>query len=258
MAIGAELRKARLAHKRSIEDVCRSTKIRASILRAIENDDFAKVPGGLFTRGFLRAYARDVGLQPEETIQRYREEFGPPLPPAAVVAERPMVTPNNTAHRLTDPDDDTARTRRAQIVEFGVIALIVFACFSLLRQPQQSTQAAAPAKAAAVAPAAAEKPVATTGVAAPAPGAVLRMDIRLTAPCWIEATVDGERVVARLMNAGDRQTISLRNDVTIRVGDPAAFAFAIDGVAGRAFGRAGQPATIHITRENYGSFLVRH
>jgi len=86
----------------------------------------------------------------------------------------------------------------------------------------------------------------------------LTMDIRLTAPCWIEATADGERIVARLMNAGDRQTISLRNDVTIRVGDPAAFAFAIDGVAGRAFGRAGQPATIHITRENYGSFLVRH
>jgi cytoskeletal protein RodZ len=255
MAIGGELRKARLARKRSIEDVCRSTKISASILRAIENDDFAKVPGGLFTRGFLRAYARDVGLQPDETIQRYRDEFGPPVQPAAVVAERQTVTPNNTAQRLSDPEDDTTRTRRAQIVEFGVIALIVLACFSLLRQPQQSTEAAAAAKTVAAAPVAVEKPVATTGVVAATPP-VLTVDIRPTGPCWIEATADGQRIVARLMSAGDRQTITFRNDVTMRVGDPAAFGFAIDGVAGRAFGRAGQPERIQITRENYRSFLT--
>jgi len=255
MAIGAELRKARLAHKRSLDDVCRSTKISASVLRAIENDDFAKVPGGLFTRGFLRAYASEVGLPPEETIQRYREEFGPPLQPAGFVAKPAAVTANNTAHRLTDPEDDTTRTRRAQMVEFGVIALIVFACFSLLRQPQPSRDEAAPAPAKAAAAAAPiEKPVATSGVVAPAHD-VLTLDIRLTGPCWLEASSDGERVVARLMNAGDRQTIRVRRDVTMRVGDPAAFAFSIDGVAGRAFGHAGRPETIQITRENYKSFL---
>src|SRR5688572_27176868 len=70
--IGAELRRARLARKQSIEDVSRATKINPSFVRAIENEDFAKLPGGLFTRGFLRAYAREVGLAPEEMVERYR------------------------------------------------------------------------------------------------------------------------------------------------------------------------------------------
>src|SRR5438552_11594286 len=81
--IGADLRQARLARKQSIEDIARATKINPSLLRAIENDAFSRVPGGLFTRGFLRAYAREVGLDPEALVQRYRTEIECAVPEAA-------------------------------------------------------------------------------------------------------------------------------------------------------------------------------
>ena len=85
----------------------------------------------------------------------------------------------------------------------------------------------------------------------------LKVDIHPGGPCWVEATADGERVVAKLMNAGELQSVTVRDDLMLRVGDPGAFAFSIDGVPGRPFGRAGQPAWIRINLENYQTFLER-
>jgi hypothetical protein len=253
MDLGADLRKARIARQRSIEDISRSTKISSSVLRAIENDDFGKVPGGLFTRGYLRAYARDVGLEPEEMVRRYRAAYEAPEPPQDI--ERAASPPAWSPSKLTDPEDEAARTRRGQIVELGVILVVVAACFAFLRQPQPSSPSAPPtAEAPAAAPATLDVPVATSGRNA-APQSELKVDLHPQGPCWVEATADGERVVAKLMNAGDRQAITVRENLTLRIGDPAAFAFSINGVPGRPFGRAGQPETVQINRRNYETFL---
>jgi cytoskeleton protein RodZ len=256
MDIGADLRKARIAQQRSIDDVSRSTKISSAVLRAIENDDFAKVPGGLFARGFLRAYARDVGLDAEEIVRRYRSEFEVPETAPDTRATQPPAWPSLS--KLTGPEDEVVRTRRSQIVEFGAILIVVAACFAFVRQSQrpQSAPAQAEVPAAAAAPSTAERPVATTGPnAAAAVGAELKVELHPKGPCWVEATADGERVVAKLMNAGDRQAITVREDLTLRIGDPTAFAFSIDGVPGRPFGRTSQPETIRINRQNYATFL---
>jgi hypothetical protein len=86
-------------------------------------------------------------------------------------------------------------------------------------------------------------------------GDLLHLDVRSQGLCWLSATVDGTRVVYRLMQAGERQTIEMHDEAVLRVGDPAAFAFSIDGRAGRPLGRAGKAATVHITRQNYREFL---
>jgi hypothetical protein len=59
------------------------------------------------------------------------------------------------------------------------------------------------------------------------------------------------------MQPGEQQTIEVHDEVVLRVGDPAAFAFSINGMAGRSLGRAGEAATVHITKENYREFLRR-
>ena len=62
MSIGIELRQAREARGIPLRDIADRTKIRLSVLRAIENDDFEHVPGSVIMRGFLKLYAREVGL----------------------------------------------------------------------------------------------------------------------------------------------------------------------------------------------------
>jgi hypothetical protein len=76
-----------------------------------------------------------------------------------------------------------------------------------------------------------------------------------TAATPAEATADGERVIYRLLDDGDRYAIEGYEDLVLKVGDPAALAFSLNGSAGRQLGPAGQPATAHITRENSRQFV---
>jgi cytoskeletal protein RodZ len=251
MAIGGELRAARLARKRSIADISRATKIAPSVLRAVENDRFDAVPGGLFTRGFLRAYAREVDLDGEDLVRRYRAEFEPAAVTAAAAASH--VPASDADDLAADIDDPPAAERPAQMIQIAVILVVAVTYLGSLWLAKPAARVDAPTVAAATTPAD-EVPVATTG-STPAAAKSLTVDIHPTGPCWVEATADGERVVARLMDAGSRESIDVGDTLTLRVGDAAAFGFSIDGVAGRSLGRPGAVTTIRIDRSNYTSFL---
>jgi cytoskeletal protein RodZ len=285
MDIGGELRRARKARSRSIEEISRATKISPSVLRAIESNEFESVPGGLFTRGFLRAFAREVGLDGEEIVRRYRAEFEPRETPPD--AERPDSAAPSDSDVPLDTDDEWRRSRRTQIIQVAVIVMVVLVYFGALRLPKTlantdlksteaiggpsatampagtATPAGAPtaaatatsgAAAARAAATPAEVPVATTGRLDHARGE-LKLEIRPQGLCWVEAIADGQRIVARLMNAGDRQPLNVREDLTLIVGDPATFAFSIDGIPGRSLGRAGVATRVHINPRNYLTFL---
>ena len=68
---GDKFRKAREAKKLSLDDVSRVTKIGARMLQAIEEEHFEQLPGGVFNRGFIRAYAKHLGLNDEEAVNDY-------------------------------------------------------------------------------------------------------------------------------------------------------------------------------------------
>ena len=55
---------------------------------------------------------------------------------------------------------------------------------------------------------------------------------------------------------GDRQSFDVRDELTMRVGDPAAFAFSIDGVAGRSLGAPGHAVTVRINRANFRTLIA--
>src|SRR5262249_28597198 len=66
------------------------------------------------------------------------------------------------------------------------------------------------------------------------------IDIHPKGDCWVEVTSGGEKLVSRLMKDGDREQVPIRGDLRIRIGDPGAFAFSVDEVAGKSTGAAGQ------------------
>jgi hypothetical protein len=57
------------------------------------------------------------------------------------------------------------------------------------------------------------------------------------------------------MRPGDQDSFDMRKETVLRVGDPAAFTFTINGKAGRSLGPAGEAVTVQITKENYRDFL---
>jgi hypothetical protein len=76
-AIGDRLREARMRQKIDIAEVEAATKIRAKYLRALENEEFALLPGSTFVKSFLRTYAQYLGLDPHLLVEEYRAQHEP-------------------------------------------------------------------------------------------------------------------------------------------------------------------------------------
>ena len=75
-SFGEQLRRERELRKVSLEEIAEATKISVRYLRALEENDFSQLPGGVFDRGFVRAYAQFVGLDEDATVEAYLAERG--------------------------------------------------------------------------------------------------------------------------------------------------------------------------------------
>lgn len=92
-SIGARLVAARKARKLDIEKVATELKLDVSTIRALENDDRAALPASIFVKGYLRNYARLVGLAEEDLLRTYTEQAGelPPLTVTRISKPAPML-----------------------------------------------------------------------------------------------------------------------------------------------------------------------
>jgi cytoskeleton protein RodZ len=68
---GAKFRQARESKELSLDDISNVTKISARMLQAIEEENFDQLPGGVFNKGFIRAYAKHLGLNSDDAVNEY-------------------------------------------------------------------------------------------------------------------------------------------------------------------------------------------
>lgn len=71
LTLGEKLRQAREARGISISEVAEQTRISALYLEAIENNDYRTLPGGIFNKGFVKSFAKFVGIDEQEALQDY-------------------------------------------------------------------------------------------------------------------------------------------------------------------------------------------
>ena len=77
---GEKLEQERLKRGVKLEQISAATKIASHHLRALEKEEFRGLPGGVFNRGFVRSYARYLGLNQEEMVTQYLAASGEPEP----------------------------------------------------------------------------------------------------------------------------------------------------------------------------------
>ncbi len=73
--IGASLREARTRQGLGFDDMEQRTKVRAKYLRALEDEQFATLPGHTYIKGFLRTYADALGLDGQLYVDEYNSRF---------------------------------------------------------------------------------------------------------------------------------------------------------------------------------------
>ena len=254
---GGKLRQARERRGISLRQIAASTKISAAALDALERNDVSKLPGGIFSRAFVRSYAIEVGLDPDETVKEFLERFHGEPPPSSAVAA-PI------------PEEESAfesQQRMAGVVLKLLLIAIpvggVILYFTLRSRPAPAAHVGAePAKVAAPAVPAPE-PARVAPATAPPAGrppvaqapSTMRLDIHPSGACWISLTVDGQLVFSKVMQAGESDVRDVREWAEVNVGDAGAFAFSINGRPGRSLGDTGQVKSARITKDTMASLL---
>jgi cytoskeletal protein RodZ len=76
-SIGEFFRQVRETKGLTIDEVASKTRIRTDFVKALEEGNFAKLPDQVFARGFVRSYARSLGLDEEDAIHRFTQSAGP-------------------------------------------------------------------------------------------------------------------------------------------------------------------------------------
>jgi cytoskeleton protein RodZ len=197
-APGSVLAAARHALNLSVNDVARHLKLSPAQVEALEQGTYERLPGRVFVRGFLRNYAKLLGIDPQPLLRSIESE----MPHPAVAEERAP------SAQVVMPREHAARwplyTVLVAALIVGALAIYEFGFNESPAPPQ--TDAAAPAAegdpaAAAAATATAQAPLMAPVPGAPPPGA--------TTPVAIEGSAQGELVSSRepikRARAGERE-----------------------------------------------------
>jgi len=238
-------------------------------LEALERSDLSRLPGGIFTRAFIRTYAQEVGLDPDRIV----EDFIAELPPeSAAAAARPVAMEDGDA--LESDRKAVTTAVKLVLVSLPIAAFLIYygmqrgrrpppAPASTAAEPVDSTPAAqaalpsiampAPVEAGppvipAPGPLSSPTPAAVAPASAPVPQPTgLSMEIAPKADCWVSVTVDGEQVFSALMHGGERRQVSAHDEISLNVGDAGAFAYTLNGKPGRPLGAPGEVVSKRIT-----------
>ena len=126
-AFGERLRRQRRHKNLSLTEIAASTKVGASHYAALERGDCSRWPGGVYNRAFIRAYAKAVDLDPDETAAEFAEYFEsapPPVDPQAV-AGLEVEGPSRPPLRLgIEPDPYEAEKRFVRIAALLIVDLL--------------------------------------------------------------------------------------------------------------------------------------
>src|SRR5438046_8041494 len=116
---GAALREARDRRGVSLRQIANATKISVAALEALERNDISRLPGGIFSRAFVRSYAIQVGLDPEDTVRDFLTQF----PHDSVTAGSPHVPQED--HEAIESDRQSAQTALKLIAVAVPLAIVI-------------------------------------------------------------------------------------------------------------------------------------
>jgi len=221
LSIGETLAAARQEAGLTVTQVSQQTRIRETIIRAIEQDDFSSCGGDFYARGHIRSIAAVVGADPVPLIREYDHEHGPPGGIRAAEIFEPA-----TPIKIREPRPFGL----GKVLIVVLLAVIGFAAYHLVTTGGGSHPSAAtgttrpttsPTASATVSPVV-HHPVPTQAV------------IKVTAmqDCWIGFTsTSGKQLYQGTILAGHSKTWRTKQAVSMVIGNPPGIVLTVNGRA---------------------------
>ncbi len=224
-SFGENLKRERESRHVSLSAIAAATKISVRQLQAIEDEDFSRLPGGIFNRSFVRAYARHVGLDEERTVHQFLVAAGE-TPDSEPMAEQPVDAP------------------RAPLSANAVVAILLLFVFGLAawgvwRLYRDRSRAGITATSNSTTPSSANVSTQTTTQPAvrpaettpslvpsqvssstlPAPTGPLQLEISVSSAAWVRVVADEHELFARVLPAGTTQQVSAQHTLHLTTGN---------------------------------------
>lgn len=268
-SFGERLQREREMRGITLDEIATATKISARSLRALEEEDFAKLPGGIFNKGFVRAYAHYLGIDEEEAVADFVAVHGE--------AEQPLPNP---PEKEEEPGSRSSGSGKWVAV---ILVLAFAACFAAWRTgrlklpgrrarqtsaasqaplrptPQTSVPAAVTTSVpqssgpgGAVQPP--KSPIsqtsgATSALPAPSapPNSAFTLDIKARQDSWVDIWVDGKHVTAETIRAAGERSFSANQKIVLRAGNAGGLEFSHNGKPLTIATKQGEPRTFTFT-----------
>ena len=272
---GANFRKAREAAGLPLEKIAAETRISTRFLTAIENEAFQQLPGGIFNRGFIRAYAEYLGLDSDQVVADYDRMSSTVQEPADVLRDTDRVPSRSSDWTL-------------YLVAAGILVALMVAYYLVTRNstpPPLETAAVVPAAAtptpqpedvsvpavaetpteaaktppAVTVPATSVQPAQTTTPSSrpvqpatpPAPAnSALAVDVNVTDSTWMKVTTDGTIALSEVLQPGTNRRFSAERSIDVIIGNAAGATMQINGRDLGQLGTSGRVREFRITPEN--------
>lgn len=256
---GENLRREREMRGVTLEEISASTKISVRFLKALENEDLAQIPGGIFTRSFVRAYAKYLGLDEDHVMAEYHL-----LVPPGTDTDISPIAKSGPMH----PREGS----RGPVLAVLVAAVLLATGYLLYLYTRASTEVGPPAPVVAPAvptpaPPAATTPAidasapgaqeqipaqAQTGAATPPAAAVfpaqnLTLQVAATERSWVAVDADGKMVLQRVLGPGEFETLQAKETLDVTTGNALGIVLTLNGETLRPLGRRGEVKTIRLT-----------
>ncbi len=142
-SLGTQLRGAREKRNITLRELSDQTRIARRYLEAIEQDNHKELPGGIFNRSFIKAYAKAVGFSEAEAVKAYTKV-------AREHGEEPDELPTSRQHSRIYMDGDTSRspivTVLLSLVILAIISLGIYAGLHYYQRTSSENTAAQPAQ----------------------------------------------------------------------------------------------------------------
>jgi cytoskeleton protein RodZ len=263
---GENLRREREMRGVTLQEISAATKISVRFLKSIENEEFSSLPGGIFNRGFVRAYARYLGLDEDPLLEEFQLAAK-----TSVDFDLSQFSPPSAYSR---PERSFRRTLWVAVTAVGLLA-IGFTLWRHSHRPLQVPTAARSTTAdnppAAASAAQGSSPDSNTNPSAPVPaqGGVLAatpsvsaapklppvtdtdgklvLQIVATERSWVAVDSDGKSMMQGVMDANTVKTFKADTSFDVLTGNAQGVTLTLNGQTMKSLGREGEVKQVHLT-----------